>query len=78
MTLKRKTSALISTKSYIATTGTIFGLLLVSHVARVIAEGTYLIREPIFVLTTIASGAVFIWAIALFRKVRKTNRPYDE
>ena len=58
-------------KSYLLTTGAIFGLLLVSHVARVVVEGIYLIREPIFVLTTIASGAVFIWAITLFVKMMK-------
>ncbi len=63
-------------KSYIVTTGVIFGLLLVSHVARVVVEGTYLIREPIFVLTTIASGAVFIWAITLFVKLMKLNLPH--
>ena len=58
-------------KSYLLTTGAIFGLLVVSHVARVVVEGTYLVREPIFVLTTIASGAVFIWAIMLFVKLMK-------
>ena len=58
-------------KAYILTTGIIFGLLLLSHVARVIAEGSYLIREPIFVLTTLASAAVFVWALALLRRVRK-------
>ena len=62
-------------KSYIVTTGAIFGLLLVSHVARLLVEGTYLIREPIFLLTTLASGAVFIWAITLFRKFRLANLP---
>jgi hypothetical protein len=58
-------------KPYIVTTGIIFGLLLISHVARVVVEGTHLIREPIFLLTTIASGAVFIWAITLFVKSMK-------
>lgn len=60
-------------KCYVIVTGLIFGLLLVAHVARFVAEGSYLLREPIFVLTTIASGAVFVWAIALFRRLQKSR-----
>ena len=58
-------------KCYVLVTALIFGLLLVAHVARYGAEGSHLLREPIFVLTTIASGAVCIWGITLFRKLMK-------
>jgi hypothetical protein len=58
----------ISMKSYIATTGVIFALLALSHVARVFGEGTHVMREPIFVATTIASVGLCIWAILLLMK----------
>lgn len=60
-------------KCYVIVTGLIFGLLLVAHVARFIAEGAYLLREPIFILTTFASGAVFIWAVVLFGKLSRSG-----
>ena len=55
-------------KAYIAITGIVFFLLAVAHVARVIIEGTHVLTEPIFVLTSIASIAIFIWAVILFRR----------
>lgn len=60
---------IIVMKAYIIITGIVFGLLAVAHVLRVMAEGTYLLTEPIFVLTTIASVGLFAWAIFLFKQL---------
>lgn len=57
-------------KAYIATTGIVFFLLAVAHVARILVEGTHVLTEPIFVITSIASVAIFIWAVVMFRRTR--------
>ncbi len=57
-------------KAYFATTGIVFFLLAVAHVARVFVEGTHVLTEPIFVLTSIASIVIFIWAVVMFRRTR--------
>jgi hypothetical protein len=54
-------------RAYVVTTGVIFALLALSHVARVAVEGAWVLREPIFVLTTIVSVGVVVWAIVLLR-----------
>lgn len=52
-------------KSYIATTGIVFALIFAAHVARVIAEGIHLIREPIFAFTSLLSLGFCTWACRL-------------
>ena len=61
-------------KSYIVTTGAAFGFLFLAHVARVIDEGTQLLGQPVFLLTTIGSLGVCAWAIALLTKLRLRPR----
>ena len=58
-------------KAYIITTGIVFALLAVSHVARVFVEGGYLVKEPVFVFTTIASVSIFVWAIILLKRMSR-------
>lgn len=58
-------------RAYIATTGAIFALLALSHVARVVVEGLYVLKEPIFVLTTLVSVGATVWAVVLFKMSRR-------
>ncbi|MEP7272270.1 MAG: hypothetical protein ABI882_12270 [Acidobacteriota bacterium] len=57
-------------KGYIITTGAVFGLITVVHIARIIAEGTRLLREPFWVLLTVISAALCVWAAVSFRRAR--------
>lgn len=56
-------------RAYIITTGVIFALLTVAHVARVMIEGTHVLKEPIFVITTICSVGMVVWAMFLLKKL---------
>lgn len=58
-------------KTYVITTGVVFGLITLAHLLRIIAEGPRLLTEPAWVLLTIAAGALSVWA---FRLVRLTPR----
>ena len=52
-------------KAYIATTGTVFGLITLAHIWRAIAEGQNLAKQPWYILLTIATAALCIWALRL-------------
>jgi hypothetical protein len=49
-------------KAYLATTGTVFGLIVVAHVWRAVAEGSGIVKSPVFILLTVASAALSVWA----------------
>ena len=53
-------------KAYVITTGTLFALLALAHVWRVILE-RHLARDPWFLLTTLISVGMCAWAWRLFR-----------
>jgi hypothetical protein len=55
-------------RAYIGITGLIFALMFAAHVARVWAEGAGLLREPFFILITIAALALSVWAVVLLTK----------
>ena len=55
-------------KAYIITTGAIFALITIAHIVRLVLESTRVLTEPIFVLFTILSAALVIWAVALLRR----------
>jgi hypothetical protein len=61
-------------KPYLITTGTIFGLVAVAHVARTIAEWSRLATDPWFILEGpglgVLAGAVAIWAWRLLSRTR--------
>jgi hypothetical protein len=52
-------------KAYVITTGTVFGLIFVAHIWRVIAEGSRLATEPGFALLTAFVAALCGWSMRL-------------
>lgn len=56
-----------SMKAYIATTGTIFGLITGVHIWRAIGESPHLATEPWFILLTAVAAALCLWALRLLR-----------
>ncbi len=54
-------------KAYLVTTGSLFGVLTVLHVWRIIEEGPQLARNPWWILITIAAAALAVWAWRLVR-----------
>jgi dolichyl-phosphate-mannose--protein O-mannosyl transferase len=59
-------------RAYLATTGTVFGLITLAHIWRVYLEGLRLAKEPVFILLTIAAAALCFWAWRLFAR---SSRP---
>jgi hypothetical protein len=57
-------------KTYLITTGAVFALILAAHVARLLAEGPHLLKEPTFMFTSLLSIALSTWAWRLFLRVK--------
>lgn len=49
-------------KAYLATTGTVFGLIVVAHIWRAVAEGPAIVKNPVYILLTVAAAALSVWA----------------
>ena len=54
-------------KTYVMTTGAVFGLITLAHVARIVVEGPRLVTDPGFILLTLAAAALSVWALWLLR-----------
>ena len=57
-------------KAYLVTTGSVFGMIVIAHVLRVVYEGTSVISDPLWVVLTAAAAALSAWAWVLLRSSR--------
>ena len=56
-------------RCYVAATGIVFALIFAAHIARLFAEGSGLLREPFFILTSaLALGAAICAVLLLTRR----------
>lgn len=55
-------------KLYVVVTGSAFALLFIAHVARIAVEGWQVARSPVFIITTIISLGICLWAVHLYRQ----------
>jgi len=58
-------------KAFLATMGSVFGLVVVAHVVRVGVE-PHLVRDPWFWLITVVAGALSLWAWLLLWRSRRS------
>jgi len=54
-------------KAYLWITGTLFGSITVAHVWRIVSESRSLVRDPFFMLLTLLSAILCVWAASLVR-----------
>jgi hypothetical protein len=57
-------------RCYVIATGIAFALIFLAHLARLFAEGIWLLREPTFILTSILSLGLAAWAVILLIRRR--------
>jgi hypothetical protein len=55
-------------RRYIVTTGAAAVPLALAHLARIFVEGSHLLSQPAFLLATVASVSIGVWALVLLRK----------
>lgn len=58
-------------KAYVMTTGIVFGLLVVVHIWRAIEEGSGMMKEPFFVISTLLATAFCVWSWRVLRLMRR-------
>ena len=54
-------------RAYVMTTGTLFGLLVLAHVWRMIEESPALATDPWYILITLVAAGLAVWAWRLVR-----------
>jgi len=54
-------------RGYILTSGVIFALLALSHVARIVMESWSLAQRPEFVGISLVAAAMAVWAFRAYR-----------
>ncbi|MGH7503690.1 MAG: hypothetical protein ACREL7_18345 [Longimicrobiales bacterium] len=59
-------------KAYLVTTGTLFALIVVAHLMRIVDEGPALVSDPWWVLLTVAAAALSVWAWRLVSRLGRT------
>ena len=59
-------------KAYLLTTGAVFGLITLAHIARFVAEGSRLATDPVYLLLTIAAASLCFWAFYLLGRLSKS------
>ena len=60
-------------KAYLITTGTLFGLLTIAHLWRVIEEWPHLATDPWYLVITLVAAGLCIWAWRLVLLSRRPN-----
>ena len=58
-------------RAYLITTGTVFGLITLTHIWRVMSESATLARDPWFILITILATGLCVWAVRLLQAEAK-------
>lgn len=58
-------------KAYVITTGVIFGLITISHILRIFFEHRFLATDPVYILLTVLSASLCIWAGLVLRKLSR-------
>jgi hypothetical protein len=53
-------------KAYVVTTGSIFGLIVVAHIWRILEEGSHLM-DPAYIALTALSAALCVWSCRVVR-----------
>jgi hypothetical protein len=59
-------------RAYVITTGTVFGLIFLAHLARVLIEGVMVARDPIFLALTALAAGLALWALRVLGTLRRS------
>jgi hypothetical protein len=58
-------------KAYVILSGAIFGLLTIAHLLRIALENRHLATDPAFILITLASATLCVWACFVLRRLNR-------
>jgi len=59
-------------KAYLVTTGVVFGLITLAHIVRMVMEGPHLLKEPLYIVLTLVTAGLSVWAWRLLRAASRT------
>lgn len=57
-------------KAYLATTGSVFGLIVLAHLLRIFHEGSHVLTDPLWLTLTLLAAALSFWGFRLLASLR--------
>jgi hypothetical protein len=60
-------------KAYVVSTGVVFLIIFLAHIARLFSEGMHPITQPVFIFTSLLSVTFTIWAWRIFCRLARPN-----
>ena len=48
-------------KAYVATTGIVFGLIVLAHIAKLFADDLHPAKDPVFAALTVIAAGLALW-----------------
>lgn len=57
-------------RAYLLTTGSLFVLIVIVHLARALSEGGRMLGDPMVLGSTVLSAAMAVWAVRLLQAGR--------
>ena len=60
-------------RAYAVTTGVVFGLIVIAHIARLVAEGPSAFRSPVFVISSLLSIGMVVWSVLVLRRLGRSS-----
>jgi hypothetical protein len=58
-------------KAYVIATGTVFGLITVAHILRMLQERPGLAEQPWYIAITLVAAGLCLWACCLLWRARR-------
>ncbi|HKE93230.1 MAG TPA: hypothetical protein VKB34_02905 [Povalibacter sp.] len=55
-------------RAYVITTGIVFGLLIVAHIAHVVSDGPQALKDPFFMLSSLIAVGLCAWSCRLIMR----------
>lgn len=60
-------------RAYVVATGVLFGLIVIAHIARLVAEGTDAFRSPVFVVASLLAIGMVAWSVLVLLRLRRKS-----
>jgi hypothetical protein len=56
-------------RAYVATTGAMFALIVVAHIARLAVEGRHAFHSPVFIVASLLSVGILVWSVLIYLRL---------
>ena len=56
-------------RAYVATSGVVFGLVVIAHIARLVVEGPRALHSPVFIVASFLAVGMLVWSVLVYLRL---------